>query len=147
MLFIASALIALALAPSYLAISLAAPDQPAAQPDAKGAPDDAISIARSQMLVTQLAPLLAGSSSPSTIIMRALGERPSGVAITHISYKAADQSSTGEIQLVGTASRERVAAYRDALTADHTFNSVSVPVGALVGADGGHFSITIDGNF
>lgn len=138
---------ALTLLPSYLAISLAGGPDQTTQENTHTSSDETISIARAQMLVTKLLPVLSATSSPTAVIATAIKDRPAGVVLSHISYTAGEGDATGELLLVGDAPREKVSAYRDALTADPLFKTVSVPVGALVGTDGGHFSITLGGTF
>ena len=43
--------------------------------------------------------------------------------------------------------REGINAYRAKLSEDPRFESISVPIGTLTGAEGGRFSITITGTF
>ncbi|MBI5456264.1 PilN domain-containing protein [Candidatus Kaiserbacteria bacterium] len=71
--------------------------------------------------------------------------RPPGVTIGAVAYAG---GKPGTITLAGSAkSRENVSAFRDALAKSGSFENVSVPVGALVGALEGGFTITLTGNF
>ena len=133
---------ALSLLPSYLAISLASQPVQDVQPS-KGSPDDAASIARAQTLVTKLSPALFASSSVSAVIRSAIQDRPSGVVLSNITYTAGDSTKAGEMIVVGDAPREKISEFRKALSADPYFKTVSVPVAALVGTDGGRFSMTL----
>lgn len=131
---------ALLIAPSYLALRIAAPPQQSAPAaGAKGTTNDAVSIARTQATVIALTPLLAATTSPSSAIAAALSDRPAKVVIEHITYAA----DARELTLNGAASRDALSGYRDALKADTHFSSVSVPVSALVGTEGGRFSVTL----
>ena len=65
--------------------------------------------------------------------------------VDQITYTAGSPSS---LMLVGSADTTGgISAYRAALAADAAFASVSVPVGALVGTEGGRFSVTLSGTF
>ena len=126
--------------PSYLALRIAAPPQQNAPTTGqRGATGDAMAIARAQAIVLAITPVLAATSSPSSAIASALSDRPAGVVIEHITYSA----DTGQLTLTGTALRSAVNGYHDALTGNPRFSSVSVPVSALVGSDGGRFSVTL----
>jgi len=130
----------LLIVPSYFALRLASPPPVDINITKRaGAPDDAVAIARAQAIVRALSPLLNSTSSPSSSIALALATRPAGVVVQNISYAG----DTFELTLTGTAARGAVNAYRDSLTADTHFRSVSVPVSALVGTEGGRFSITL----
>ena len=137
----------LVLLPSYfvlLANSKGISATPSAVSPSERASDTA-AITHTKALVGQLAPLVAASSSPTEAITAALGLRPSGVRVDQISYSSGTPAS---LMLVGSAdTTSDISAYRAALSADPLFTSVSVPVGALVGTDGGRFSITISGTF
>ncbi len=137
-----SLLLALALIPSYLALSLAAPPiREAASGDRAMNPQI---IARTQALVAKFGPALAATTSPTSLITEAINERPSGIALNHISYTAPQAGTEAQLQLVGTASRDKIAAYRDALESRPAFSNVSVPVSALVGSGSGDFSATLE---
>ena len=106
---------------------------------------DAAAIAHTNALLAVVAPIAQASSTPSDVILDALAARPSGVHIDQIIYRAGDPSS---IMLSGSAdTNNEINAYQTALSNDPHFASVSVPVGALVGTEGGHFSITLSGTF
>lgn len=135
-------LLALSLVPSYLALSLAAPPVPAIAPGAMPDNDPRV-IARAQALVAQFTPILSSTTSPSAIIATATAARPSGVLVHHVVYSAPISGKNAELLIVGTAQRERVAAYRDALSANPLFTNVTVPVSSLVGTGSGDFSITV----
>ena len=145
-LFALSAFLLLALLPSYLALSFAAAPS-LSNGTEHGTPGDPQAVARTQALVAQLLPVLSSTSSPSIVIKTAILDMPTGVAFQHVSYVGKQGVTGGTVMIVGEATREKVAAYRDALSKDPLFRGVSVPVSALVGSDAGHFSITLTGNF
>ena len=139
-LFTLALLAALLIVPSYLALRLVAPPQTEISITKRtGASNDATSIARAQAMVRALAPVLTSTSSPSSVIVAALANRPPGALVQNISYSV----GTAELRLTGTAGRGAINVYRDALSADARFSSVSVPVSALVGTGDGRFSITL----
>jgi Tfp pilus assembly protein PilN len=127
--------------PSYLALHA---DESALSPalaSGMGVHDQA-DILRAQSLLATLAPLTLATTTPSQVVAEALALRPKGVSVDHITY------TSGSVILDGTAaSREGVNAYKKALGADARFTSVSVPLSDLTGAQGGHFSLTLLGNF
>ena len=72
-------------------------------------------------------------------------DKPSDPQIAHITYTAGDPSS---IALSGaSATREAINGYRQALSADAQFKSVSIPVADLTAAPGARFSLTLMGAF
>jgi len=102
---------------------------------------DTAAVIETKVLLAAVAPSVAASSTPTAAIVEALGLRPQGVTVDQISYTAGTPSS---LMLVGTAATTgSIGDYRTALAADPLFASVSVPVGALVGTQGGRFSITL----
>jgi hypothetical protein len=129
----------IALAPSYLALEFAAPQTIDVPEVERRDPADAIAISRAHSLVTQLSSVISATSSPTELFARVLAVRPAGISVDSISYSETDS----RISLSGTGTREAISAYRDILSEDQFFSSVSVPVGALVGASNGRFSITI----
>ena len=134
----------LALLPTYLA--LYAGSAPAG--DDSGNPADAAdrtAITQTRSLLGILTPLTNSSTTPSSIVERALALRPPGVRVNRISYDAGDPST---LVISGTSlARDGVGAYRAALAKDQGFKSVSVPVSDLIGAQDGHFALTISGTF
>lgn len=138
-----SALAALALAPSYLALQLAAP--PIAETAASARANmsnDVVAMARAQALVAAVGPLVAATSSPSQNILASLSGRPAGVVVTRITYTA----HPSLITLGASASRAAVNAYRDALMKDAHFTSVDIPVDSLIG-NSSSFTVSLKGNF
>ena len=142
----AAGLAVLALAPTYavFAFASAASAAPSVSRPALD-PSDVTNIAHTQGLVSQLLPLVSATTSPTDAITLALSKLSRGVKVDHITYTPGHPTS---LMLVGTAdTREAINAYRDALLTDKHFGSVTVPVGALVGADGGRFTVTLTGAF
>jgi hypothetical protein len=137
----------LLLLPSYLAILFdmhnVAPAFTPVSPAQQTSDNNAI--AHTNALLSVLAPIAAASSTPTDTILDALSLRPSGVRIDQITYNTGTPST---IMLSGSAdTNSEINAYQTALSADPHFASVSIPVGALVGTDGGRFSITLSGTF
>ena len=135
------------LLPSYLGILIDAhrtvPAFAAVTPAQQAS--DAAAIAHMNALLAVLAPIAQASSTPTDVIARVLALRPSGVHIDQIIYQSGTPSS---LMLSGAAdTNSEIKAYQTVLSADPHFTSVSVPVGALVGTEGGHFSITLSGTF
>lgn len=127
-----SALAALALVPSYLALQLAAPPVvDSVTAGGQNVPDNIAALARTQALVTAIDPILSSTSSPSSVILAALDARPAGVRVTHIIYTADPLLIT----FTGSASRGALSAYRDSLSADPRFTNISVPVDSLIGTN------------
>jgi hypothetical protein len=75
------------------------------------------------------------------LIRAVLAEKSDAITITSIAHRP------GSLVLVGTVTDRRdLEAYRERLAAMETFESVSVPVAALVGALSGSFTITLTGS-
>lgn len=129
----------IALIPGYLAIVLSPTQEEIAQIQREGS--DPVAIIRAQALVSNIAPILASTSSPTDVLLSVLEKKPSGLAVDRIAYAG------GQITLAGIGSRETVTAYRALLALDPRFTSVAVPVAALVGSEGNRFSMTISGSF
>lgn len=145
LLFLGLAAAALTLFPSYVALQLAAPAASAANAAAEEDRSDAFALERSQFLIRDLKPVLMSTTSAMSAVEAALDAKPAGVRITRVIYMSGEDE--GRITFVGTASRDQVSAYKDALTESGLYSSVSVPVGALVGSEGGGFSIVFSGDF
>ena len=114
---------------------------------AAGRASDNAAIAHAKLLENELSPIVspASTTTPTFAITAALSMRPQGVRVDQITYTAGSPAS---LMLVGSAdTTSGISAYRTALSADPIFASVSVPVGALVGTEGGRFSITLSGKF
>ncbi len=143
---LAALLCALSLLPSYLALHADAGAGATSSTSSNKATDtDHAAIVAVQSIVASLSPIVAATTSPAAAIAEALSLRPSGITVDHITYSGGDP---GTIMLVGSAAtREAINGYRQALSADPHFKSVSVPVGDLAGAPGGRFSLTLSGTF
>jgi len=103
-------------------------------------------ISHTRAMLAELAPLAKERRSFHEALTTALTAQPDEVEIASVAYRSSDTG--GVIVLTGTASgRESVNAYREALSDSGAFESVSVPVAALVGALAGNFTITLSGAF
>jgi hypothetical protein len=136
----------LALAPSFLLLRV---EQPSSQTETvlQNEKDDTTAISHAQELLAALSPIVAASSSVSEALNAALALRQKygSITIDHISYQS---GARGTIVLSGAATESRhIDAYRRALSLDPHFTDVSVPIGALIGARNGSFSITLSGSF
>lgn len=151
--FLATAILAgLALLPAYVALRIelnsqekqiaAAAIQSDTDSQTRAERND---ILRAKALLVRIAPVVFATSSPTEVIGAALLLRPKGVVLERISFVS---GGNGSITITGDSSgREGINEYREALSKDGRFKSVSVPVGALVGGDGGRFTITLTGAF
>ncbi len=141
-LIVLAMLFMLALIPSYLALSAVAPrDVSGTQSPRKI--DDAQAMTRAQTIVKHVLPVLVSTSSPSVFIEAALSEQPPGVTLSHIAYSP-NAASGPTLVIAGTATRDKVAAYRDALSKNPLFTSATVPVSALLGTSAAEFTITLN---
>lgn len=129
----------LALIPSYLSLAMA-PRTGSAEAVKRAEASKAV--ARAQMIIEQALPVLSSTSTPSMYLHEALAVAPRQVVIQRIMYTKA--SNGASLMLVGEAPREKVAAFRDALSSHALFTSATVPVSALVGTGSGHFSLTLE---
>lgn len=134
--------LALSLVPSYLALSLATTPERESSAN-RVAAADARMMADAQAVIAQLHTALSSTSSPSRVVALATTARPEGVRVDRMTYTAPHGDKPAAIQIVGNASREKIAAYRDALVANPSFANVAVPVAALIGNPSGDFSITL----
>jgi len=144
-LFVAG-LCALALLPSYLALHTADVGSAASTTSSKVTSDtDRAAIASIRTMLTSLVPLVAATTSPTAAIAQALSLRPSTILVDHITYAG---GNPGTIMITGSAAtREAINGYRQALSADTHFTTVSIPIGDLTGAPGARFSLTLSGAF
>lgn len=143
-LIVLSGLTALALFPSYIALYVAAPSLINAADSSVDVGDAAISLERSQTLIRELLPVLTATSSAMATVENALSVKPTGVRITRLTYSSGTE---GKIILIGSGTRDGVSAYKDALVGLGIFSGIAVPVSALVGSNGGTFSVVLTGNF
>ncbi len=141
----AAGLCALSLLPSYLALHAGEGARSVSStPQSVANETDRAAILSIQTMLKALSPVIA-TSTPTSAIIQALALRPSGITIDHITYSA---GNLGMIMLVGsTATREAINGYRQALSADPHWKTVSVPIGDLTGEPGARFSITLSGAF
>jgi hypothetical protein len=130
----------LALIPAFLTVSAAGPRDDAAT--VKRNVEATQAIMRAQRIVEQLLPVLSSGQGPSSYLESALAVMPSGVTVHHVVY--GETGGAGSLMLIGEASRDKVAAFRDALSAHPLFVSASVPVSALVGTGSGQFSLSLE---
>lgn len=100
-------------------------------------------IVRAQALLDTVGGIVSATSSPTDAIGAVLALRPSGVRVDHITFMSGE---TGTLTIDGISQgRENINQYREALAKNGRFKSVTVPVGSLVGAAGGRFTITLTG--
>lgn len=144
-LFVAG-LCALALLPSYLAIHAADIQNVATSTSAKTASDaDRAMVSSVRTMLESLSPVLTATTTPSVLISKILSVRPPAIRIDHLTYSGGDP---GTIVVTGSAAtREAINGYRQALSSEPLFKTVSVPVGDLTGAPGARFSLTLTGAF
>ena len=136
---------ALTLFPSFVALEIAAPRATEEATGAEADRADATALERSQLLIRELLPVVSATSSPVAVVEKALSLKPTGVRVTRMIYTSGEEE--GKITLIGSGTRDAVSAYKDALTNSGDFTAVAVPVGALVGSEGGGFSIVLAGEF
>lgn len=129
----------LALIPSYLSLA-SAPRVSGAEAVRRA--EDSQAIARAQVIVSAILPVLAATNTPSIYLEAALAAQPSSVKVDRITFTTSERG--GSLLLIGEASREKVAAFRDALSAHPLFRSATVPVSSLVGTGAGQFSLTLE---
>ncbi len=147
----AAALAFMELLPSYAAIKVeersrekqsSLPERPDTDPQAEAERKE---LMRAQALLARALPIVSAASAPSEVIKAALALRPPGVTVSKIFFVSGE---SGALTLTGnSAGREGVNQYREALSKEKYFRSVSVPVGALVGSEGSEFTITLTGDF
>lgn len=143
-LLVLAAIAALFLIPSYVALRVAAPPVPDAQVST-GEEQDILTLQRTQFLIRDLEKTLVVATSSMKVVEEALALRPSGIRVLRIAYERVEGG--GRLTLSGDGTRDTITGYRDALTRSGKFTGVSVPVGALVPAEGGAFTIVVSGHF
>ncbi len=100
---------------------------------------------RTRSMVAVLAPFAEERASVNARITQLYALRPSGVSIETITYQSGVQ---GQISITGVSdAREPVNDFRTILMAEGGYESVSVPIAALVGALEGRFTMTLSGTF
>mgnify|MGYP003396018140 CR=1 FL=1 len=136
---------AAALIPSYVALHVAMEDATDVGVEIESERESAVTLEHSQALIRELMPVITATSSPVEVVVSAIALKPAGMRITRVMY--ASGTGEGRITFIGTGTREQVSAYKDILTKSGNFTGVAVPVGALVGSEGGGFSIVLAGQF
>lgn len=102
-------------------------------------------ILRSQAILARVSPVISATSSAADLLTAALLLRPRGISVNRLSFVS---GQNGTIVIEGIApGREEINLYREELSKNERFSSISVPVGALLGAEGGKFTITVKGAF
>ncbi len=144
-LFVAG-LCALALLPSYLALHAGDVAGIPMSTSTKAVSDaDRSAIASIRTMLASLSPILVATTTPTVAMTKVLSLRPSTITIDHLTYSEGDP---GTIVVTGSAAtREAINGYRQALSSDPLFKSVSVPIGDLTGEPGARFSLTLSGAF
>jgi hypothetical protein len=142
-LFSLAAVFSLALIPSYLALLfVAAP--PSTSDVATSTQSERQSATRTQVIMQQLSPLLLSTTTTATeAVNAAVRDMPAGMSLEHVSYSYDAKSGKAQLIISGTATRDKIAAYKDRLGQNPVFSSVFVPIGALVGTQDGSFSMTL----
>jgi len=145
---VAAVFATLVLSPSLGVLYSSRPETQARASQLQQSREDSTSIAHSQMLLSQLAPVSVASSSATNAILSALSARPSGVRIDNVVYNPGSAGTPSTLALGGIEdSRANVDKYRTLLEANTLFSSVKLPVGDLLATQGARFTITITGNF
>lgn len=138
----------LAIMPAFLSITLPllnTPEITVGEEQTKSRETDRENASRTRTLLASLAPFAVERFPVSVVIARVYELRPPDVTIEKITY---DVGTKGSITITGVSdSRESVNDFRAALVDEGTFEGVSVPVAALVGALSGNFTITLTGKF
>ncbi|MDO8521700.1 MAG: hypothetical protein Q7S08_00220 [bacterium] len=146
-----AALSGAALLPAHIALQIEEKNAAQQSVNKSGVLSDAVQqvrserndVMRAQVLLDSVSPIVSATSSPTEIISAVLALRPSSVRIDRIIFVSGEK---GTITIDGTSQgRESINQYREALSGSSRFEGVSVPVGALVGAEGGKFTITLSG--
>lgn len=138
-LFCSAALSALALAPAEVSLVFySSPPVQATQHPIDTAGDNT-AISHTKALLAAMQPFATSSSLAD--ISEALSKLGTGVTVNDISYSV----TKGSLTLGGDAQTpDQVNALRQALGSDAAFSDVSVPVSALLGSQGGGFTITMN---
>jgi hypothetical protein len=136
---------ALTLLPSFGVLFISRPETLAQATQAQQGKTDSGDITRAQSLISQVTPIVSASSTITAAILGALSEKPSGVHIDNIVYNSGVAAT---IAIAGSAdSRALTDNYRTKLQTNPIFTSVKLPVGDLLGAQSGRFTITLAGHF
>lgn len=136
----------LSMLPSYVVFSSSLPKEQNAE-NSDELKKDLADIMLAQALVQQLGSTVASTSTISSAIETALAARPQGAHVDTISYSY-DREAAGVVVLGGLAdNRSSINGYRTTLQKIPLFTSVKLPVGDLIGSQGGRFTVTLTGNF
>ncbi len=142
---LATAFIAgLSLLPSYLALNTI-PTSTTASSASSASSEDRAAVAQAQALLAGIAPILAATTSPTDAVSLALGLKGPGIVINHIAFTSGSPDALVISGSAGTPAE--IDAYRKALAAESLFTNVSIPVGDLIGRQGGNFTVTLQGIF
>lgn len=140
----------LALLPSFIVIKMSSAGnfQEASSFTKEEIEKDRTDISQARALVAELEPV-GKSTETFDALLEALSVRPSGVSIQKIQItKQTGEEKKRTMVISGSATnRTKVSEYKSTLSKLSRFESVTVPVGALAGAERGQFSITLSGVF
>lgn len=144
-LLIAAALIsAIALLPGFIVLYITIPEKPAPSASAQQNQLELADMSTTQILVQHYYPIV-NATSTTQVLLAALDVRIKSIHVDHIEYVA---GAPAIFILSGIAdNRAAINAYREALIKSNNFKSVTVPVGDLIGSQGGRFKITLTGEF
>lgn len=133
-----------ALMPSYLALVFGGAKIETNDKAATSTPPQAVILRETKAMIASLIPVVSATTTPTQILQTIFSSKPPGVTIARINYSSAKQ---GTIVLSGSAVRAtEIEMFRTALDDSQHFESVSIPVNALVGSNNGAFTITITGD-
>jgi zona occludens toxin (predicted ATPase) len=136
---------ALAFVPSYITLKSSGAGELDTAAKQNATTTDQVALTQTQALLRALSSQKPASTTPSEVIMAALSVRPAGITINHLTYQT---GKTNTLVIVGSSqTRDAISAYDQALHAEGHFNSVAIPVSALAGTEGGHFTATLSGDF
>ncbi len=148
---VTAVLSALMLIPSHVALKIEYRNPEQQSADTAGATPAAITeqtserndLIRAQALLLYVQTFVSTTTSPTEAINAALALRPQDVRVERISFIS---GGNGTMTISGVSqARESISGYKDALSKSGRFNSATVPVGALIGTEGGKFTITLSG--
>ena len=144
LLIAAAAISALALLPGYIVLYMTIPEKPAVSTAEQQNQLDLADMSTAQMLVQYYAPLIRATST-TQVLLSVLDARTNSIRIDHVEYVA---GTPAIFILSGVAdNRAGINSYREVLIKSNNFKSVTVPVGDLIGSQGGRFKITVSGEF
>lgn len=105
-------------------------------------------ITQVRVLTNELSPILKQTNIPD-VLSEVLSARPKGVTIQRIEIAEQKEGKGSQSIVLGgiAANRSYISEYKTALSGLSYFDTITVPVGALAGAEGGQFTITLVGSF